>query len=246
MTTTGVFPTMVLQMAAIGEESGALDHMLAKCAEFYEDEVDEMVKGLSSLMEPFIIVILGVLIGGIVVVDVPADLQAGRGGLSAGMAPEFWFSPLALALLGLCVGSFLNVVAHRLPKMLEREWWLDVAENQLADADAWQRVSGRKGTPPAAFGQAAKAISDALRALSPISLSRPRSRCPSCGHVLRWHENLPLIGWLRLKGRCSSCGTRHLQALPAGRTGHRRCCSRPAAGSSAPSRRRWCGAQRSR
>ncbi len=67
MTATGVFPTMVLQMAAIGEESGSLDHMLAKAAEFYEDEVDEMVKGLSSLMEPFIIVILGTLIGGIVV-----------------------------------------------------------------------------------------------------------------------------------------------------------------------------------
>ena len=67
MTATGVFPTMVLQMAAIGEESGSLDHMLAKSAEFYEEEVDEMVKGLSSLMEPFIIVILGVLIGGIVV-----------------------------------------------------------------------------------------------------------------------------------------------------------------------------------
>jgi type IV pilus assembly protein PilC len=67
MQSTGVFPAMVLQMAAIGEESGALDHMLSKAAEFYEDEVDEMVKGLSSLMEPFIIVILGVLIGGIVV-----------------------------------------------------------------------------------------------------------------------------------------------------------------------------------
>jgi type IV pilus assembly protein PilC len=67
MQQTGVFPTMVLQMASIGEESGSLDHMLAKAAEFYEDEVDEMVKGLSSLMEPFIIVILGVLIGGIVV-----------------------------------------------------------------------------------------------------------------------------------------------------------------------------------
>ena len=67
MTASGVFPTMVLQMAAIGEESGSLDHMLAKAAEFYEEEVDEMVKGLSSLMEPFIIVILGVLIGGIVV-----------------------------------------------------------------------------------------------------------------------------------------------------------------------------------
>jgi type IV pilus assembly protein PilC len=67
MQTTGVFPTMVLQMCAIGEESGSLDHMLGKAAEFYEDEVDEAVKGLSSLMEPFIIVILGVLIGGIVI-----------------------------------------------------------------------------------------------------------------------------------------------------------------------------------
>ncbi len=67
MTATGVFPTMVLQMTAIGEESGSLDHMLGKAAEFYEDEVDEMVKGLSSLMEPIIIVILGTIIGGIVV-----------------------------------------------------------------------------------------------------------------------------------------------------------------------------------
>jgi type IV pilus assembly protein PilC len=67
MQTTGVFPTMVIQMCSIGEESGSLDHMLAKAAEFYEDEVDEAVKGLSSLMEPFIIVILGTLIGGIVI-----------------------------------------------------------------------------------------------------------------------------------------------------------------------------------
>ncbi|MBP6776257.1 MAG: type II secretion system F family protein [Piscinibacter sp.] len=67
MQATGVFPNMVLQMCAIGEESGALDQMLGKAAEFYEDEVDEAVKGLSSLMEPFIIVILGTLIGGIVV-----------------------------------------------------------------------------------------------------------------------------------------------------------------------------------
>lgn len=67
MTSVSVFPTMVLQMAAIGEESGSLDHMLGKAAEFYEDEVDEMVKGISSLMEPFIITILGTMIGGIVV-----------------------------------------------------------------------------------------------------------------------------------------------------------------------------------
>jgi type IV pilus assembly protein PilC len=67
MHSSGVFPVMVLQMSAIGEESGSLDQMLGKAAEFYEDEVDEAVKGLSSLMEPFIIVILGTLIGGIVV-----------------------------------------------------------------------------------------------------------------------------------------------------------------------------------
>jgi type IV pilus assembly protein PilC len=67
MTNANVFPTMVLQMCAIGEESGALDHMLGKAADFYEAEVDDMVEGLSSLMEPIIIVFLGGLIGGIVI-----------------------------------------------------------------------------------------------------------------------------------------------------------------------------------
>ena len=67
MTNAQVFPNMVIQMTAIGEESGSIDHMLGKAADFYEQEVDEMVAGLSSLMEPIIIVFLGVLIGGIVV-----------------------------------------------------------------------------------------------------------------------------------------------------------------------------------
>jgi type IV pilus assembly protein PilC len=67
MSNANLFPTMVLQMCAIGEESGSVDHMLGKAADFYEAEVDEMVAGLSSLMEPIIIVILGGLIGGIVV-----------------------------------------------------------------------------------------------------------------------------------------------------------------------------------
>ena len=67
MTNANIFPSMVLRMTAIGEESGALDHMLGKSADFYEAEVDEMVAGLSSLMEPIIIVVLGTLIGGIVV-----------------------------------------------------------------------------------------------------------------------------------------------------------------------------------
>ncbi|MDM0113612.1 type II secretion system F family protein [Variovorax sp. J22R133] len=67
MTNANLFPSMVLQMTAIGEESGSIDHMLGKAADFYESEVDEMVAGLSSLMEPIIIVFLGVIIGGIVV-----------------------------------------------------------------------------------------------------------------------------------------------------------------------------------
>jgi type IV pilus assembly protein PilC len=67
MQNANVFPTMVTQMVAIGEESGALDAMLGKVADFFEDEVDEAVAGLSSLMEPIIMVILGVIIGGLVV-----------------------------------------------------------------------------------------------------------------------------------------------------------------------------------
>ncbi|HQY07793.1 MAG: type II secretion system F family protein [Burkholderiales bacterium] len=67
MQASGVFPNMVLQMSAIGEESGSLDQMLSKVADFYEQEVDEAVKGLSTLMEPIIIVVLGTIIGGIVV-----------------------------------------------------------------------------------------------------------------------------------------------------------------------------------
>jgi type IV pilus assembly protein PilC len=67
MTNANLFPSMVLQMCAIGEESGSIDHMLGKSADFYEAEVDDMVAGISSLMEPIIIVILGTVIGGIVV-----------------------------------------------------------------------------------------------------------------------------------------------------------------------------------
>ena len=62
-----VFPNLVVQMAAIGEESGALDTMLGKAADIYEREVEEAVDGLTSLLEPLIMVVLGTLIGGLVV-----------------------------------------------------------------------------------------------------------------------------------------------------------------------------------
>ncbi len=67
MQNADVFPNMVLQMTAIGEESGSLDSMLSKVADFYEAEVDDAVEALSSLMEPVIMVVLGVLIGGLVI-----------------------------------------------------------------------------------------------------------------------------------------------------------------------------------
>jgi type IV pilus assembly protein PilC len=67
MQETNVFPNMVIQMVSIGEESGALDAMLGKVADFFEAEVDDAVEAISSLMEPMIMVVLGVLIGGMVI-----------------------------------------------------------------------------------------------------------------------------------------------------------------------------------
>jgi type IV pilus assembly protein PilC len=67
MKNSGVFPDMVIQMVAIGEESGSLDEMLGKVATIYEQEVDDAVDGLSSLMEPLIMAVLGVLVGGLII-----------------------------------------------------------------------------------------------------------------------------------------------------------------------------------
>ncbi len=67
MENTGLFPNMVVQMIAVGEESGSLDQMSSKVAEFYEAEVDAAVDGMSSLLEPLIMAILGVLVGGMVI-----------------------------------------------------------------------------------------------------------------------------------------------------------------------------------
>ena len=128
-----------------------------------------------------------------------------------GLLPlDLLLSPFALAVLGLCVGSFLNVVIHRLPLILERQWWTDVA-HQLADADSWRRVfapKDAKAGPAADHQRTASALGLAVAALAPLTVARPRSRCPACGHQLAWHENLPLMGWLWLKGRCSACGAR--------------------------------------
>lgn len=82
------------------------------------------------------------------------------------------------AVLGLLVGSFLNVVIHRLPRMLEAEWAAQCAE-----------LAGRE-------------TADA----EPFNLMRPGSRCPHCGHRIRWYENIPVVSYLVLRARCSNCG----------------------------------------
>ncbi len=95
------------------------------------------------------------------------------------MGTLVWLDTALAAVLGLLVGSFLNVVIYRLPKMLERQWA--------------QEYSGLAVTPPA----------DTAR----FNLMVPRSRCSQCGHPLRWYENIPLVSYAVLRGRCSACGT---------------------------------------
>jgi leader peptidase (prepilin peptidase)/N-methyltransferase len=90
--------------------------------------------------------------------------------------------PWVSLVLGLCVGSFLNVVIHRLPKMMEREWREQCAE--LAGAAALPAAGGR------------------------YNLLVPRSACPACGGRIPALHNVPVLSWLALRGKCAACGAR--------------------------------------
>ena len=96
------------------------------------------------------------------------------------MLPEtLWGLAALVGLLGLCVGSFLNVVIHRLPKMMEQEWQAQCAE--------------LRGEPASTAAN--------------LSLAKPRSRCPDCGHQITSMENIPVLSYLLLRGKCAGCGT---------------------------------------
>ncbi len=116
-------------------------------------------------------------------------------------------SPVALAavaaLLGLMVGSFLNVVIHRMPIMLGREWHvqaLDVIHEWAQRADAPDSL--RK--PAEGLAEVRKLAVAAPR----YNIVVPRSACPKCGHAISVAENIPVVSWIWLRGRCKGCGTR--------------------------------------
>ena len=95
-----------------------------------------------------------------------------------GLPQEAWVA--LVGFLGLLVGSFLNVVIYRLPKMMEQQWAVECAE---------------------LTGQASEPTEEKL------SLTSPRSRCSNCGHMIAWYENLPVLSYIFLRGKCSVCGT---------------------------------------
>ena len=97
--------------------------------------------------------------------------------METGLGPAL--EALLAGFFGLLIGSFLNVVVYRLPKIMERQWAQECAE-----------LSGTPAEPVEKF-----------------NLLVPRSRCSSCGHVIRWYENIPVASYLFLRGKCSVCGT---------------------------------------
>jgi leader peptidase (prepilin peptidase)/N-methyltransferase len=109
-------------------------------------------------------------------------------------------TPLGMAFLGLVFGSFVNMLAYRLPLMLEQGWWA-AAIDQLRDREGWRAVA--VGELPIDAGQV-EAAGKRLAALPGVTLTSPSS-CPHCGHVIRWYENIPVLSWLALRGCCSSC-----------------------------------------
>ena len=111
-----------------------------------------------------------------------------------GELPQEALAALA-GFLGLLIGSFLNVVIYRLPKMMEQQWAAECAE--------------LSGQPQKGAETGAEPVAEKLSLLS------PRSRCSACGHALGWYENIPVASYLFLRGKCSSCQASYGLRYPA-------------------------------
>lgn len=107
---------------------------------------------------------------------------------------------LVFSVLGLCVGSFLNVVIHRIPLIMVYSWRQECSQFMFQQADM-----PREHTV---------SLTDITAKDAPITLSRPASRCPHCAHKIKWYENIPLISWLVLRGRCSECDAKISMRYP--------------------------------
>lgn len=99
---------------------------------------------------------------------------------------DLWIEAALAGLFGLLIGSFLNVVIYRFPKMLEQQWAAECAE-----------YTSNTGS--------VAAVEVKVAATEVFNLSQPRSRCTFCGHTVRWFENIPVLSYLFLRGRCSAC-----------------------------------------
>ncbi|MFT5755919.1 MAG: leader peptidase (prepilin peptidase)/N-methyltransferase [Alteromonadaceae bacterium] len=113
--------------------------------------------------------------------------------------PTFFYS--TVVVFSLMIGSFLNVVIYRLPKMLEQGWYKECREF-LAD-----ELTAK--TPDESTEQSSISLVSSDNVLtttdSELSLSKPASTCPQCGHNIRFYENVPILSWLFLRGKCSQC-----------------------------------------
>ncbi len=101
------------------------------------------------------------------------------------MLELWWLDAGIVGLVGLLIGSFLNVVIHRMPKMLEAQWVAECASLGQTELGASTYKTLPKGDK--------------------FNLMVPRSRCPHCGHVIAWYENIPVISYIALRGKCSGC-----------------------------------------
>ncbi|MEO0346352.1 MAG: A24 family peptidase [Pseudomonadota bacterium] len=135
------------------------------------------------------------------------------------LLPWLWW--LTAAVFGLVVGSFLNVVIYRLPVMLERDWDAQLEEWQAeragtADAEPEDDLATTAEVliQTATAGTLAEA-NVAPEAPQTFNLATPRSACPHCGHQITALENIPVLSWLALRGRCSNCGTPISARYPA-------------------------------